>query len=177
MHWFRQHKSCPLCKRQIRYTELYPITFVPKPKGNPRANQSAKPTMADDQTVETPSPALIPQKDGYEVLSPKEIASINSVSLPGASFGGKTDAICRHLLHLRSSHSAGSSHILNKQQTRMRSRGHIRHQHAGGNTLLAPGGAQSSLLARYARRDAVGAPRSRGWRGGAERTPEIRRER
>lgn len=103
MHWFRQHKSCPLCKRKLSDADLHPITFMPKPRQRDRAGKWDE-TAKAHYGIEPADAVHIPEKEGYDILSKDEIAQINAVTLPSASFGGKTDAICRHLLHLRASH-------------------------------------------------------------------------
>jgi len=95
--WYRAHRTCPMCKRQLKPENLHDITLKPQelrvvsesnteggqPDGQPRPGSKTKTIFAE--------------------FSAEKLAEIKDIDLPGPSFTTKVDTLVRHLLWLRES--------------------------------------------------------------------------
>nr|XP_036583008.1 SNF2 family domain-containing protein [Colletotrichum truncatum]KAF6791904.1 SNF2 family domain-containing protein [Colletotrichum truncatum] len=102
--WYRAHRNCPMCKRQLRLTELHDITL------KPREIKLHEDTATSASLEENKSRAI--KTNGiYSQFSSEKVAQINDVELTGLSFGTKVDSIVRHVLWLRESDPGAKSII------------------------------------------------------------------
>lgn len=108
-HWWKQHRTCPVCKRRLNLTDFHEVTYKPQE------------LHAQEEThthSESPSPGRsespTPQSSSiYTDIGSETLSQIKSVDLNG-SYGTKIDTLARHILWLRA-HDAGAKSIVFSQ--------------------------------------------------------------
>ncbi|KAK9471884.1 SNF2 family N-terminal domain-containing protein [Dipodascopsis tothii] len=86
MEWWKFHRSCPICKRNIKESEIYSISYKP-----------SEITVKEERTQ---GPATAAGGAIYGGMSTTVLDTIRSIDLLG-SYGSKIDMIVRHTLWLR----------------------------------------------------------------------------
>ncbi|QVM12308.1 hypothetical protein D8B26_006938 [Coccidioides posadasii str. Silveira] len=100
--WWRQHRSCPVCKSRLHANELHQITYKPaelvaqeeKAPGNLETHHSMKNAI-------------------YSDIKSDDLEEIKDIEISG-SFGTKIDTLARHLIWLRH-HDPGAKSIVFSQ--------------------------------------------------------------
>jgi len=107
-HWWRQHRTCPVCKRNLRRTDFHAVSYKPW-ELQAQQEEVRLDTLSAENSINEATP-----KDGkngtdgqvsiYTDVSPAVLDAIKSIDLPHRSlYGTKIDTISRHLIYLRSS--------------------------------------------------------------------------
>ncbi len=106
--WFRAHRNCPVCKRQLKHSDLHDITLKPQElKLHVEGNTGVGP----DQPQNTPS-----KKNStiYSEFNPEKLAEIKDIDLDGPNFTTKVDTLVRHLIWLRESDPGAKSIVFSQ---------------------------------------------------------------
>ena len=114
--WWNHHRSCPTCKKPLKSTDFYDITYKPQDV------QVQKEADTDSHFSRETSCSGTESAEGrrtsnriYSDISAAELNEIKNVDLQqSSSFGTKVDMICRHILWLRD-HDPGSKSIIFSQ--------------------------------------------------------------
>ncbi|KAF2156784.1 hypothetical protein K461DRAFT_272867 [Myriangium duriaei CBS 260.36] len=107
--WWRQHQTCPVCKRRLRSADFHNITYKPQDLSAHEevpasSSDTDSPDSKSDQTSEPASDESGSSMKVYNSMSASDFLALKSVDLPvSRSFGTKIDTISRHLLHIRRS--------------------------------------------------------------------------
>ena len=116
--WFKAHRNCPVCKRQLRHSNLHDITLKPQQlKVHSEANRvGGSSTNGDDNPnqSQTASPATKKTSSIYTEFSPEKLDDIKNIELDGPSFTTKVDFLIRHLIWLRSNDPGAKSIIFSQ---------------------------------------------------------------
>lgn len=104
--WFRAHRNCPVCKRQLHLIDLIDITFKDDLHAAEEEQPSASPAKSDPD-----SPHI--STSIYSGMNATTLKEIKSIDLNG-SYGTKIDTIARHLLWIRE-HDPGSKSLIFSQ--------------------------------------------------------------
>ena len=114
--WFKAHRNCPVCKRQLKQSNLHDITLKPQQlKVHSEANRIASSsTTTDPNHPQTTSPTTKRTSAIYTSFNPSKLDSIKNIDLSGPSFTTKVDFLIRHLLYLRA-HDPGAKSIIFSQ--------------------------------------------------------------
>ncbi|OAX83468.1 hypothetical protein ACJ72_02170 [Emergomyces africanus] len=101
--WWRQHRTCPMCKIRLKSTDFYQITYKPTELVVQEEKSTGQNLVSDH-----------PLKNSiYSDISTGVLKEIRNIDL-GASFGTKIDTLARHLLWLRQ-HDPGAKSIVFSQ--------------------------------------------------------------
>ncbi|KIW01325.1 uncharacterized protein PV09_07100 [Verruconis gallopava] len=112
--WWRNHRTCPECRRVLTRNDVHDITYRPQQlKAKEEQNEasgstSPSPSRERNTVVERSTTSSI-----YSNISEETMRQIKSVDLDG-SFGTKVDTICRHLLWLRENDPGAKSIIFSQ---------------------------------------------------------------
>jgi E3 ubiquitin-protein ligase SHPRH len=112
-HWWRAHRTCPVCKRGLALVDFHNITYKPqelRAKEEVSGGSSSSPSSSRTTALNTTSPR---QSAIYSSVDTALMDQLKSIDLP-ASFGTKIDTLARHLLHIRS-HDPGAKAIVFSQ--------------------------------------------------------------
>ncbi|KAK4203745.1 putative SNF2 family helicase/ATPase [Triangularia verruculosa] len=119
--WWKAHRKCPMCKRQLNSNNLHDITLKPQElKLHP---ESTAPATFSNPSDKQPSPPLSSSKQSppttttiYSTFNPEKLSQIKSIDLPasGPTYTTKVDTLLRHLLWLRSSDPGAKSIIFSQ---------------------------------------------------------------
>jgi E3 ubiquitin-protein ligase SHPRH len=108
--WYAAHKNCPVCKKHLRGTDFWDVTYKPQ--------ELAIQEEASLVPVNSPGSGHASDRSSiksiYSGVSTSTLNEIKRVDLDGSSFGSKVDTICRHILWLRD-HDPGSKAIIFSQ--------------------------------------------------------------
>jgi E3 ubiquitin-protein ligase SHPRH len=101
--WWNHHRSCPTCKKQLKWTDFHDITYKPQDlivqsETEPERESPTESSSGDSLRSE--------QRSGengiYSDISTTTLNQIKNMDLRQASgFGTKVDTMCRHVLWLR----------------------------------------------------------------------------
>jgi E3 ubiquitin-protein ligase SHPRH len=112
MLWFKAHRNCPVCKKDLKTSNLHDITF------NPQQLQvrSDNPDQAHDDTEKSPQQNLTGvKKTGiYSEFNSDKLAEIQNIELDGPSFTTKVDTLVKHLMWLRESDPGAKSIVFSQ---------------------------------------------------------------
>jgi E3 ubiquitin-protein ligase SHPRH len=108
--WYAAHKTCPVCKKYLRGTDFWDVTYKP-PELAMQKETSPAPLSSPGSGQ---GPERSSNKSIYSDVSTNTLNEIKRVDLDGSSFGSKVDTICRHILWLRY-HDPGSKAIIFSQ--------------------------------------------------------------
>ncbi|KAI9923628.1 hypothetical protein ASPWEDRAFT_38384 [Aspergillus wentii DTO 134E9] len=100
--WWRQHRTCPTCKKRLKANDFHQITYKPQ----------------DFVVQEEKTPAKIEHERSsnshiYTDISSGLLKEIKNIDLTG-SFGTKVDTLARHILWLRD-HDPGAQSVVFSQ--------------------------------------------------------------
>ena len=90
--WWREHKTCPLCKKRLHLRDFHDISYKPRELHvtEEKENSTTSKTLGTAQT----EPSI------YSEVDELTMNEIKSIDLNG-SYGTKVDMLARHLLWLR----------------------------------------------------------------------------
>ncbi|KAI5300051.1 hypothetical protein KEM56_002785 [Ascosphaera pollenicola] len=127
--WWRNHRSCPTCKRRLTATESHSISF--KPRELVAEEERPPDNLGQSLAVENPI---------YTNVSHGVLNEVMSTRLD-YSYGTKIDTIAKHLLWLRQ-HDPGSKSVVFSQYRSfiMRLAGAFRKFNIGHSTVDGSGG-------------------------------------
>jgi E3 ubiquitin-protein ligase SHPRH len=91
--WWKEHRTCPICKRRLSREDLHQITY--KPQELQLAPSS--PVIRRDSSGSRCKSAI------YDNISAATLSQIQDVHLEGPSYTTKINTLARHLLYLRTS--------------------------------------------------------------------------
>ncbi|KAK6529100.1 hypothetical protein TWF694_004317 [Orbilia ellipsospora] len=98
--WYREHHTCPVCKKHLRRVDLHPVTYKPEQVRIEKEVQKSSSTTAKagdgDNGIEI-----------YTGMDEETLKQIKKIPLR-TSFGSKIDMVIRHLLWLRRNHGGKS---------------------------------------------------------------------
>lgn len=106
MLWYRAHHNCPMCKRQLKLSELHDITLKPR---------ELRLHVGEEPVVPGLRKSIVAKKMSiYTEFGAEKLAEINRIDLDGPSFTTKVDSLVRHLLWLRDSDPGAKSVIFSQ---------------------------------------------------------------
>jgi E3 ubiquitin-protein ligase SHPRH len=105
--WWSEHRTCPVCKRHLRSTDFYDITYKP-------AEMAIQEETSPGRLDSPGSSERSVNRSIYSDVSNDTLNQIKNIDLDGSYFGTKVDTICRHLYWLRE-HDPGSKAIIFSQ--------------------------------------------------------------
>ncbi|TEA19088.1 putative ATP-dependent helicase [Colletotrichum sidae] len=108
--WYRAHHNCPMCKRQLRLTELHDITLKPR-------ELKLHEDTATSASHEANKGRAVNSNGIYSQFSSEKLSQINNMELTGVSFGTKVDSIVRHIMWLRESDPGAKSIIFTQYRS------------------------------------------------------------
>ncbi|KAF2769327.1 SNF2 family DNA-dependent ATPase domain-containing protein [Teratosphaeria nubilosa] len=111
-HWWRQHHTCPVCKRRLVAADFHNITYKPQELKAQEENHSGTSSPGGSQTSQAQD-SLGVQSSIYSDVDTKLMDEIKAVDLP-ASYGTKIDTLGRHLHWIRE-HDPGAKSIVFSQ--------------------------------------------------------------
>ncbi|KAK6511367.1 hypothetical protein TWF481_000285 [Arthrobotrys musiformis] len=96
--WYKNHPSCPMCKRPLKKVDLHPVTYMMQDiVVEKESNTHPDPLQTQPETEITPGEKSIEIYTGIQSDTFKQIKKIQLRE----SFSSKTDMIVRHLLWIR----------------------------------------------------------------------------
>ncbi|KAL4881503.1 SNF2 family N-terminal domain-containing protein [Aspergillus karnatakaensis] len=100
--WWRQHRTCPVCKKKLRANDFHQITYKPK-------------EFVVQEEKSSPTVGRRPQSNNsiYTDIGSGTLHEIKNIDLKD-SFGTKIDTLARHILWLRE-HDPGAQSIVFSQ--------------------------------------------------------------
>jgi len=102
--WYRENKTCPICKRKLIQADLHEITFKPQ--------ELTIEAEEVHEVHERSSPSSTSKKSAiYSEISKSKLAEIKNIELDGPSFTTKVDTLARHLMWLRETDPGAKSII------------------------------------------------------------------
>lgn len=100
--WWRQHRSCPICKVRLSANEFHDITYKP-----------SEIVVQEEKTPTHLEPGHSAKNAIYSNIKTRDLQEIKDVEIEG-SFGTKIDTLARHLIWLRQ-HDPGAKAIVFSQ--------------------------------------------------------------
>lgn len=111
VHWWRAHRTCPVCKRGLALVDFHNITYKPQEL---RAKEEVSGSSSSPSNSRTPANESSPRQSAiYSEVDNKLMDELKAMDLP-ASFGTKIDTLGRHLLWIRE-HDPGAKAIVFSQ--------------------------------------------------------------
>ena len=108
--WFRAHRNCPVCKKQLTASNLHDITLKPQElKVHSETHHQGDESPDRAKGVTTRKISTI-----YTEFNTEKLAEIKDIDLDGPSFTTKVDTLTRHLLWLRESDPGAKSIIFSQ---------------------------------------------------------------
>lgn len=110
-HWWRAHRTCPVCKRGLSLVDFHNITYKPQElqaKEEVNANSSSPSGSRNPANSSSPRQSAI-----YSEVDNTLMNEVKAIDLP-ASFGTKIDTLGRHLLWIRE-HDPGAKAVVFSQ--------------------------------------------------------------
>ncbi|OJD16070.1 hypothetical protein AJ78_03743 [Emergomyces pasteurianus Ep9510] len=101
--WWRQHRTCPVCKIRLKFSDLHQITYKP-------TELVAQEEKSSDSHFETDHHL---KNSIYSDISTGVLKEIKNIDI-GGSFGTKIDTLARHMIWLRQ-HDPGAKSIVFSQ--------------------------------------------------------------
>jgi E3 ubiquitin-protein ligase SHPRH len=111
-HWWRAHRTCPVCKRGLALVDFHNITYKPQEL---RAKEEVSGSSSSPNDTHTTANESSPRQQSaiYSEVDNKLMNELKAIDLP-ASFGTKIDTLGRHLLWIRE-HDPGAKAIVFSQ--------------------------------------------------------------
>jgi len=103
--WWREHRTCPVCKRNLHLVDFHEITY--KPQEIRAHEEQANTKMCSERG--SPSFAV----SIYSDISINTMNEIKAIDLPG-SYGTKIDTLARHIIWLRTNDPGAKSIIFSQ---------------------------------------------------------------
>lgn len=111
-HWWTQHRTCPVCKRQLKLVDFHNITYKSQElRAKEEVNSSSSSPGDSERSTALSSPST--QGTIYSEVDSKLMDEIKSIDL-ATSYGTKIDTLGRHLLWIRE-HDPGAKSIVFSQ--------------------------------------------------------------
>ena len=111
-HWWRAHRTFPVCKRGLSSVDFHNITYKPQElRAKEEVSNGSSSSPSDSRNPTNPSSP--PQSAIYSEVDNKLMDEVKSIDLP-SSFGTKIDTLGRHLLWIRE-HDPGAKAIVFSQ--------------------------------------------------------------
>ena len=111
-HWWRAHRTCPVCKRGLSLVDFHNITYKPQ-ELRAKEEVSGSSSSPDDSRTSANEASPRQQSAIYSEVDNKLLNELKAIDLP-ASFGTKIDTLGRHLLWIRE-HDPGAKAIVFSQ--------------------------------------------------------------
>ncbi|KAK0739257.1 SNF2 family N-terminal domain-containing protein [Apiosordaria backusii] len=119
--WWKAHRKCPVCKKQLNSNNLHDITLKPQElKLHPEsATAPVSSSNPNDKLPSSPTGSSKPTPTTttiYSAFNPEKLSQIKSIDLPssGPTYTTKVDTLLRHLLWLRSSDPGAKSIVFSQ---------------------------------------------------------------
>lgn len=107
--WWREHRTCPVCKRHLHLVDFHDITYKPSElRAEEEQHPSASPSKSEASSSSSRASTAI-----YSDINASTLREIKSVDIRG-SYGTKIDTIARHLLWIRE-HDPGAKALIYSQ--------------------------------------------------------------
>ena len=100
--WWRQHRTCPMCKKSLKLNDFHQITYKPQ---HLVVQEEESPAKFDHERH--------PKNAIYSDISSGLMQEIKNIDLDG-SYGTKIDTLARHVIWLRE-HDPGAKSIVFSQ--------------------------------------------------------------
>lgn len=113
MLWFKAHHNCPVCKMQLKSSNLHDITINPQQL----KVHSENPEQVHDGVERSPQQKQTGarKKTGiYSEFNSDKLAEIQNIELDGPSFTTKVDTLVKHLIWLRESDPGAKSIVFSQ---------------------------------------------------------------
>ncbi|KAJ3478487.1 hypothetical protein NLG97_g8567 [Lecanicillium saksenae] len=108
MMWYKSHRNCPVCKKQLKPEQLHDIAI------KPQQLQILSEGSTDKPRQERQSNGVLRNGAIYSEFNADKLAEIKNIDLDGPSFTTKVDTLVRHLLWLRESDPGAKSIIFSQ---------------------------------------------------------------
>lgn len=108
-HWWKAHKTCPVCKRRLHSTDFHDVTYRPQELRAQEETHTNSESSSPGQSETTGSLST----SLYSDIGSETLLQIKSIELNG-SYGTKIDTLARHVLWLRE-HDPGAKSIVFSQ--------------------------------------------------------------
>lgn len=89
-HWWQAHRTCPMCKKQLKGVDIHFVTH--KPKELKVQEEKSTPSHMTRNNV---------AQGIFSEVSRKSLHEIMNIPLPGPDLTTKVDTLCRHIIWLR----------------------------------------------------------------------------
>ncbi|TQV99075.1 SNF2 family helicase/ATPase [Cordyceps javanica] len=109
MMWYKSHRNCPVCKKQLKPEQLHDIAIKPQQLQILSEGSADKPRQERHQTN-----GVLRNGTIYSEFNADKLAEIKNIDLDGPSFTTKVDTLVRHLLWLRESDPGAKSIIFSQ---------------------------------------------------------------
>lgn len=111
MMWYKSHRNCPVCKKQLKPEQLHDIAI--KPQQLQILSEGDAPQQGRQEKGSASHTGL---KNGaiYTEFNADKLAEIKNIDLDGPSFTTKVDTLVRHILWLRESDPGAKSIIFSQ---------------------------------------------------------------
>ena len=100
--WWRQHRTCPVCKKRLKFSDFHHITYRPQDL-----------VVQEEKTPTKIEPERSLENSIYTDISTGTLREIKNIEIDGFH-GTKIDTLIRHILWLRV-HDPGSKSVLFSQ--------------------------------------------------------------
>lgn len=111
-HWWREHRTCPVCKRSLKLYDFHDITYRPQDMTAHEESHSTTSGSSDKKSGKR----MDDEPKIYADMSVADLTAIKSIELPVShSFGTKIDTISRHLLYIRNTCPPGTKTLIFSQ--------------------------------------------------------------
>lgn len=101
MLWYKSHRNCPVCKKQLKPEQLHDIAI--KPQQLQILSEGSGGDSSKDRQERHQSNGGLKNGAIYTEFNADKLAEIKNIDLDGPSFTTKVDTLVRHLLWLRES--------------------------------------------------------------------------
>ncbi|KAF2725609.1 hypothetical protein K431DRAFT_280968 [Polychaeton citri CBS 116435] len=110
-HWWKSHRTCPMCKEKLTLADFTDITYKPQES---KVQEEMSQSLTSPHTS-TGAPESPQQQGGaiYSSVDTKLLEEVNSIDL-ASSYGTKIDTLSRHLFWIRQ-HDPGAKSIVFSQ--------------------------------------------------------------
>lgn len=110
--WYKAHRNCPVCKRQLATSDLHDITIRPQEL---KIHSGESSRAQEEATLPTREQSTVTKQTAiYSAFNVDKLAEIKNVELEGPSYTTKVDTLVRHLLWLRESDPGAKSIVFSQ---------------------------------------------------------------
>lgn len=107
--WFKIHRNCPVCKRDLKPSNLHDIAIKPQ-----QLQIHSDGTGEAARATQRPASSSPGRSAIYSEFNAEKLAEIKNVELDGPSYTTKIDTLVRHLLWLRESDPGAKSIVFSQ---------------------------------------------------------------